>query len=107
MVVEHFIIKMVAFIKENGKTIKCMDTENFTIIIPNQHIKVIGIWISFMDMVKFIMIIQLNQINHLIIRTLISYNNIGNIMKVDYKLILGNLVKDTKEGSGSIKLSNG
>ena len=41
-----------------------------------------------MDKVKYLMIIQVICNNHLIIKILIHLNNNGNIMKVDYILML-------------------
>jgi hypothetical protein len=54
----NFIIKMVVIIKENGEIIKWMDKEDFIIKEEKWPIKEAGKKINFMDMEKYIMIIQ-------------------------------------------------
>lgn len=77
------IIKMVDIMRDNGKMIGCMDMGNCIIILRNQHIKEIGLWINFMDMEKYIMIYLKSYINLSIIRIFKILKNIGNIMKVN------------------------
>jgi hypothetical protein len=53
-----FIIKKVVFIKEDGRKIICMDLVGYTILIINWHMRVIGLSINSMGMVKYIMMNQ-------------------------------------------------
>lgn len=65
----------------NGKTIICMDMENYIIQTIKQLTKDNGLLINSMGKVKFIMMSLFKCRDFSIIQTLISYNKDGNIIK--------------------------
>ena len=66
---------------DNGKTIICMDMEDYTIQIKNWHIKDSGIWISFTAKEECIMINLHHVKENSITQILKIYNNNGITMK--------------------------
>ena len=73
----NFTIRKEAIMMGNGNKIICMAMANYTMLIPNQPIKVNGTLIGFMVKEKYIMINLMNSIPHSIIQTLTTYRNNG------------------------------
>lgn len=55
MVRENSIIKMVVYMMEDGRQIKCMDKEPYIILLDSQHTRETGLRINFKDMELFTM----------------------------------------------------
>jgi uncharacterized Zn-binding protein involved in type VI secretion len=76
-VMENFIINKEAFMKENGKIIKCTVTENCIIATGSSHMKVSGTKMNLMVSEKFITTNLQCSTEVLIIQTLTILNSNG------------------------------
>lgn len=105
MAMANSIINKAVIMMANGKKITCMDLVNYITLIINQHIKVIGLLINFMVMVKYTMINQHQLIVVLIILISKKFNKNGNIIKAHLFVIqnkdlvnlyyqMGNIMKE-------------
>ena len=81
MVKVNFTIKRVVIMMDNGKTIKCTDSEGYFMQMELQLMKVNGIWINSMVQERFTMIIARKAKKCLITGILIILMINGNTMK--------------------------
>jgi len=81
MVKENFIIKMADTMKVNGKPIKCMVGEDYTMKEENLRIKEIGLKTNFMVLAKSTMTTQCSWNAVLILLISTYFKIIGSIMK--------------------------
>lgn len=81
MAKENSSTKTAATMMEIGKTIKCMDGENYSIKVENSLMKEIGLMMNSMAMVKFTMTTLCLQTAASTILTLICLMTIGSTMK--------------------------